>query len=110
MRHLTGQAYMAAERTPQAGRGFRGFFIVGTLMASGEPLMTVAEVGRLLRRSTWSIYADAAGGRLPAIRVGGTVRFRWSEIEAWLDANRVRGSARKRQPVVAGQEATALRP
>ena len=64
-------------------------------------LLTVADVARLLRRSVWSIYSDAAAGRFPAIRVGGTIRFRRADVEAWLDANRIKPAAKPRTTTAA---------
>jgi excisionase family DNA binding protein len=34
------------------------------------------------------VYAASEAGRLPSFRVGKYRRFRWSEIAAWLEAQR----------------------
>lgn len=53
-----------------------------------EPLLLdMAGLSRLLCRSQASLYRDAAAGRLPApVRLGGSVRWRYSELVAWTEA------------------------
>ena len=53
-----------------------------------EPLQTAADVGELLGVTPRTVYLWARTGRLPSFRVGGAVRFRRSEIEAWLQDHR----------------------
>lgn len=55
-----------------------------------EALLTAREVGALLGLSAGTILDRFEDGRLPGFRldrgrVGAPVRFRWSEIEAWLE-------------------------
>jgi predicted DNA-binding transcriptional regulator AlpA len=41
----------------------------------------------LLQRSPASLYRDDAAGRLPAgLKIGGSKRWRYSEIVAWVEA------------------------
>lgn len=38
---------------------------------------------RLAVPASW-VYAEARAGRLPSVRLGRYVRFRWSAVEVWL--------------------------
>jgi predicted DNA-binding transcriptional regulator AlpA len=50
-----------------------------------EPLLTLAELMLELGWSErWWRYRIAEG--LPAVRWGGTLRFRMSEVQAWMEA------------------------
>ena len=54
-----------------------------------EPLMTVSEVAALLRVGRSTVYALATAGKLPALKVGGVLRFDPGEIRAWLNEQHV---------------------
>lgn len=57
----------------------------------GEGLMTVAEVGDLLRvKSSW-VYEMTRRNEIPHVRVGRYVRFRRGDIDQWLDETRPDG-------------------
>ena len=53
-----------------------------------EPLCRAKDVATLLRTSVSHVYRAAARGDIPSYRVGSLVRFRMSEIEAWLAQRR----------------------
>jgi excisionase family DNA binding protein len=53
-----------------------------------EPLMTAAEIAALLGFAPATIVDWAEAGKLPGFRLGGRLRFRWSEVEAVLEAAR----------------------
>jgi excisionase family DNA binding protein len=53
-----------------------------------EPLLSSREVGELLGFSTATIQDWAERGSLPAFKPGGRLRFRLSEVEAWLQQQR----------------------
>ena len=59
----------------------------------GEPvserLLTARELGELLGFAAGTIVDWAEAGRIPAFKVGGRLRFRLSEVEAWLEGRRV---------------------
>lgn len=62
-----------------------------------ERLLTARELGELLGLSTSTVLdrferAEIPGFRLYGGRIGAPVRFRWSEVEAWLEHGR-RGPA-----------------
>lgn len=52
---------------------------------SPEPLLTAAQVASNLGVPTSWVYEKSALGVLPSIKVGVYRRFRWSEIERWLE-------------------------
>lgn len=54
---------------------------------SAEPLLTPEAVARLLACSPKSVYAWAARGLLPRVRLGRLVRFRKSDVSRFIDAN-----------------------
>lgn len=49
-----------------------------------EGLVGVRDVARMLGMSSDWVYRTARRGLLPYFRVGGSLRFRVSDIEAWL--------------------------
>ena len=56
---------------------------------STEPsdrLMTVEEVAKLLGKSTSWVYKRSMLQEIPRHKIGGHLRFKRSEIEAWIDA------------------------
>ena len=57
-----------------------------------ERLLTSREVGELLGLSSSTILDRFERGELPGFRLGGRVgapvRFRWSEVDAWLEEGR----------------------
>jgi excisionase family DNA binding protein len=48
------------------------------------PLLTVAEVARLLRVSNMTVYRLIKAGELPALRVGKNYRIREADLQAFL--------------------------
>lgn len=54
-----------------------------------EELLTANELGKILSFSPATIVNWAERDELPHFKVGGRLRFRLSEIEAWLEARRV---------------------
>ena len=52
-------------------------------------VMTVSEVAEYLRVNPQTVYRKAKAGELPAVRIGRAIRFRRSELEAWLKNLRV---------------------
>jgi excisionase family DNA binding protein len=53
-----------------------------------ESLLTARQVGDLLGFSAATIVDWAEAGRIPVFKVGGRLRFRESEVLAWLEAKR----------------------
>jgi excisionase family DNA binding protein len=55
-----------------------------------ERLLTAAELADILGFSPATIvdWAEADPPKLPTFKIGGRLRFRWSEVEPWLEAQR----------------------
>jgi excisionase family DNA binding protein len=56
-------------------------------LESAESLLTPEAVARRLACSPKSVYAWAARGVLPRVRLGRLVRFRPSDVNRFIDAN-----------------------
>jgi excisionase family DNA binding protein len=54
-----------------------------------ERLLTARELGDVLGLSPSTVLDWFEAGRLPGFKLGRVVRFRASEVEAWLEAQRV---------------------
>ena len=50
-------------------------------------IMTLDEVAQYLKAGKRTVYRLAAEGKLPAFKLGGTWRFRRSDLDEWIDAN-----------------------
>jgi excisionase family DNA binding protein len=50
-----------------------------------EPLMTARELAQVTRLALSTIYQKVHEGHIPCVKIGEAVRFRPSEIAAWLD-------------------------
>jgi len=57
-------------------------------MAQEEEIMTLKEVAQYLKIKERTIYKWAQNGKIPAIKLGSTWRFRKEEVNAWLEKNR----------------------
>jgi excisionase family DNA binding protein len=53
---------------------------------NGEGLLTAEELAARLSVAPGWVNKAARAGRIPHVRVGRYRRFRWSDIEAWLEA------------------------
>ncbi len=49
-------------------------------------IMTIREVADYLKLTEKTAYRLVAEGKIPGFKVGGSWRFRRSEIEQWIDA------------------------
>ncbi len=47
-------------------------------------ILTVAEVAEYLRINPQTVYRKAKAGEIPAMRIGRAIRFRRTELDAWL--------------------------
>lgn len=52
-----------------------------------DDLQTAPEVARQLRVSRTFVYEETRAGRLPAIRLGRSVRYRRSDVQRYLTAH-----------------------
>lgn len=54
--------------------------------ATREPLATIAEVATYLGKTVNALYVMRQRGKGPrSSKVGRTVRYRWADVERWLD-------------------------
>ena len=53
-----------------------------------ERLLTARELAALLGFAPATVVDWAEAGKVPAFKVGGRLRFRLSEVEAWLEEKR----------------------
>jgi excisionase family DNA binding protein len=49
-----------------------------------DEILTIAEVAAFLKAGKRTVYRLAASGNLPAFKLGGTWRFRRSDLEKWI--------------------------
>ena len=55
-----------------------------------KPLLTVKDVAKLLRCSTYQVYRLTGQKRIPYLKVaGGAIRFDSDEIETWVREQKV---------------------
>lgn len=61
---------------------------------SDDEIMTLKEVADYLKLAEKTAYRLAAEGKIPGFKVGGSWRFKHSDIESWIDdqKNAVRDS------------------
>ena len=52
----------------------------------GDPLLTVKELAKLIKKSTSWIYKESMKDTIPRYKIGGELRFKMSEVEAWFEA------------------------
>ncbi len=65
-----------------------------------ESLWTVEETAAYLGCSPKTVYGWAASGKIPSFKLGGLVRFKREDINAWIEQNRVKNPAlEKKLPV-----------
>ncbi len=53
-----------------------------------DQIMTLKEVAEYLKLAEKTAYRLAAEGKLPGFKVGGSWRFRHSELEEWIKIQR----------------------
>lgn len=52
---------------------------------SSETLLNVKQVAQYLQLKESTIYSWAQDGKIPAIKIGRTWRFRRSDLDSWLE-------------------------
>lgn len=56
--------------------------------ASSDPLLTVAQLAELEQITERRLRRLITHHGLPTYNIGGGIRIRWSEYQAWLETNR----------------------
>lgn len=59
--------------------------LIDDLANGADELLTPLELARYLKRDRRWIYDAARSGLIPSLKVGQMLRFRRTEIEAWLN-------------------------
>lgn len=54
-----------------------------------EEILTIKEVAVYLKLAEKTAYKLAAEGKLPGFKVGGSWRFKQSDIDAWIESKKV---------------------
>jgi len=54
----------------------------------GGEILTIREVAELLKINEKTAYRLTAKGKIPGFRVGGSWRFRLSDIDQWIEEQR----------------------
>lgn len=57
-----------------------------------DQILTLKEVATYLKLAEKTAYKLAADGKLPGFKVGGSWRFKETDIERWIDARKSKGS------------------
>ena len=52
-----------------------------------DEILTLDEVAAYLKAGRRTVYRLAANGQIPAFKLGGTWRFRRSDLDEWIAAN-----------------------
>jgi len=60
----------------------------------GGEILTIREVAELLKINEKTAYRLAADGKIPGFRVGGSWRFRRSDIDQWIEEQRTATKAK----------------
>ncbi len=76
-------------------------------MMADDTFLTTAEVLEYLHVNLRTVYRLLKAGRIPAVRVGRQWRFRRSDLDAWLDAQRPGRARPPAEPAPAGPSAVA---
>jgi len=57
------------------------------MTSSDGEILTLDEVAAYLKAGKRTVYRFAQNGDIPAFKLGGTWRFRRSDLERWIDGN-----------------------
>jgi len=60
----------------------------------GAEILTIREVAELLKINEKTAYRLAAKGKIPGFRVGGSWRFRRTDIDQWIEEQRTATKAK----------------
>ncbi len=60
----------------------------------GEKILDVQELAKFLKVNPAAVYQGVKRGTIPHFKVGQQIRFRFSEIEKWMEAG---GTAREEE-------------
>ena len=104
-RHHALDAFQTSGSSPPSGSDARSRDGAARQAASVEPLVTTRQLAELWCQTPRWVLRMAKQQGLPHYRLGGAIRYRPSEAEAWLQqhrasADQVTGDDNRNQPVV----------
>ena len=53
-----------------------------------EDILTIKEVAQYLKVTERTLYRLAQDGKIPAFKVGASWRFKYADIDAWIEAQK----------------------
>jgi excisionase family DNA binding protein len=53
-----------------------------------EQILTLKELAIYLKLTEKTAYRLASEGKLPGFKVGGSWRFKWEDVEIWIEKNK----------------------
>jgi len=59
-----------------------------------DEILTLKEVAKYLKLAEKTAYKLAADGKLPGFKVGGSWRFKQSDIESWITEQKNKGATK----------------
>ena len=59
-----------------------------------DEILTLKEVAQYLKLAEKTAYKLAADGKLPGFKVGGSWRFKQSDIESWITEQKNKGATK----------------
>ncbi len=62
-------------------------------MVMSDQILTLKEVAEYLKLAEKTAYRLAAEGKLPGFKVGGSWRFKESDIESWIEQKKTKDSS-----------------
>ena len=66
----------------------------GAMGDQDDEILTVDEVAAFLKAGKRTVYRLAANGTIPAFKLGGTWRFRRTDLNAWIESRTVSGGSK----------------
>ncbi len=82
--HVRRDILQRLEKNPRL-RLYEGVTCGGGMTARQQAIFTLDELATYLKVGKRTLYRLAAHGEIPAFKVGGTWRFRQSEIDRWIN-------------------------
>jgi excisionase family DNA binding protein len=59
-----------------------------------DEILNVDEVAAFLKAGKRTVYRLAANGTIPAFKLGGTWRFRRTDLNAWIESRTISGGSK----------------
>lgn len=83
--HLRGEWFKASDRLMEFIRTLPNNNIPQPTKEDGEKLLSLIEMGEMIRFKPEQILSMANKGKIPSVKISGLTYFKSSEIEKWLN-------------------------